>query len=368
MSINNNVPSVLMIGPSLSVKGGISSVEKLMINNNLDGVEYNFLSTTKDNNKLLKILDGIKSWFQFSILTLSRKHNLVHIHFASRGSVLRKIPLTIIAKKRHIPIILHAHGAEFKIFHDDECSPFKKKRIRNFLNRASCLIVLSQSWKKYYTSICDLPADKIYVMKNPVDVSNIKVFNNENDSNRIIMNSNGRIGHRKGSFDLLRSFKLLTPEIRSKSSFVATGDGEINKWNDYIIKNQLTDFAKTTGWISNDEFFNLRKKCSIFLLPSYDEGLPMALLESMAHGQVPIVSPVGGIPEVIENMKNGILVEPGDIKGLANAITLLVSDNDLRHELSIKARETALTLDINNYMLHIIDIYNSFLQNRHFSP
>ena len=178
MSIANHPPSVLMIGPSLSVKGGVSSVEKLMINNNLDRVEYELLATTKDNNKLLKFLDGVKSWFQFSILTLSRKPNLVHIHFASRGSVLRKIPLTIIAKKRHIPIILHAHGAEFKIFHDDECSPFKKKRIRNFLNRASGLIVLSESWKEYYSNICDLPLDKIYVMKNPVDVSNIKVFTN----------------------------------------------------------------------------------------------------------------------------------------------------------------------------------------------
>ena len=59
MAIANHPPSVLMIGPSLSVKGGVSSVEKLMINNNLDRVEYELLATTKDNNKLLKILDGV---------------------------------------------------------------------------------------------------------------------------------------------------------------------------------------------------------------------------------------------------------------------------------------------------------------------
>lgn len=368
MSDDNPLSSILMIGPSLSVKGGVSSLEKLMIANTPIGFEYNFLATTRDNNKLFKILEGIKSWIRFAMLTKFRKPHLVHIHFASRGSLFRKIPLSIIAKKCGIPVILHAHGAEFKIFHDEECSSFKKRKIRNFLNRGSALIVLSNSWKKYYSSICDLADDKIYVMNTPVDTSNIEVSDIEKNDENIIMNSNGRIGIRKGSFDLLKSLKLLSPEIKSKASFIATGDGEVSKWNKYVIENGLSDFAKTTGWISNEEFIELRKKSSIFILPSYDEGLPMAMIESMAFGQVPIVSPVGGIPEIIRDMENGILVKPGDISGLADAITLIISNDNLRREISIKARETALSLDIKNYMIQINEIYNKFLQNRHFSP
>lgn len=353
-----------MTGPSLSVKGGVSSVEKVIINNSNDKINYIFLPTTRDNSKLMKVFDGVKSWFKFSLISLRKKIDLLHIHFSSRGSTFRKIPLSILAKFRGIPIILHAHGSEFKIFHDEECSKFRKKRVKNFLNRASILIVLSESWKNYYKSICDLPDERIIVLRNSVDALNVTVNLERKDKNEVIMTSNGRIGYRKGSFDLLKSFQLLPLDLREKSSFIATGDGEVDIWNEQVKKYNLSTFAKTSGWLDDEEFIDLRKKCSIFLLPSYDEGLPMALLEAMAFGQVPIVSPVGGIPEVIIDMKNGLLVEPGDIQGLADAMSLLITDHSLRKELSFSARETALTLDIRNYMDSLIAIYMSVLQKR----
>ena len=363
MKDTEQIPLIIMAGPSLSVKGGISSVEKVIINNNNNKINYVFLPTTRDNNKLMKVFDGVKSWFKFSYMSLRKKIDLLHIHFSSRGSTFRKIPLSIMAKFRGIPIILHAHGSEFRIFHDEECSKFRKKRVRNFLNRASTLIVLSESWKNYYKTICDLPDEKIILMRNSVDVLNVKVNLEMKDKNEIMMTSNGRIGRRKGSFDLLKSFELLPLELREKSSFIATGDGEIELWNEYVNKYNLSTFAKTSGWLNDEEFIDLRKKCSIFLLPSYDEGLPMALLEAMAYGQVPIVTPVGGIPEVIVNMKNGLLVEPGDIQGLADAMSLLITDHSLRKELSLSARETVLTLDIRKYMDSLMAVYASVLQN-----
>lgn len=77
---------------------------------------------------------------------------------------------------------------------------------------------------------------------------------------------------------------------------------------------------------------------SVFVLPSYAEGLPLAILEAMAWQCAVVTTPVGNIPDVIESESNGILVAPGDVEGLAEALRRLVEDDDLRRRLSLNAR------------------------------
>ena len=72
----------------------------------------------------------------------------------------------------------------------------------------------------------------------------------------------------------------------------------------------------------------------VFVLPSYNEGMPLAILEAMSYG-VPIISTnVGGIPTLVENGVNGFIISPGDILHLENSLRLLISDVDLRQRMS----------------------------------
>ena len=101
------------------------------------------------------------------------------------------------------------------------------------------------------------------------------------------------------------------------------GDGEIDKVNQYIIHKNVSNNVKLLGWIDSRQKIDLLKKVSTVILPSYNEGLPMSVLEGMAAGKAIISTPVGAIPEVI-GCENGILCRPGDIPGLAMAIKTML--------------------------------------------
>ena len=100
------------------------------------------------------------------------------------------------------------------------------------------------------------------------------------------------------------------------------------------------------------------KECSFYILPSYNEGMPMSVLEGMAYKNIVISTNVGGIPKVIENNKNGILIEPGDKEKLEEELIRLLKNKDLRLKLSKGARKTVeLKFNIENIIKKIIKTY-----------
>jgi len=331
-------------------------LERLLINCQNEDFSISLLPTTADSGKFVKVAQGIFSWIRFLPRAFFRP-NLVHIHFASRGSTWRKIPLVFLSSIFGISIVLHSHGAEFKTFYEQESGPLRKKIIRSFLNRASRLIVLSDSWKEFYCEISSIPEESVLVLRNPVNFSELSNTKRKK-TDKVVITSNGRVGKRKGSYDIIDAISLLPEDIMGRSNFVATGDGEVEKLKNYASKKGVDSYARIEEWLPFDQFLEIRANASIFLLPSYDEGLPMAMIEAMAMGQVPIVSPVGGIPEVIRNGENGILVSPGDVIGISEAISRLVRDGEFRKRLSNEAIISAKELDITEYSKKLGRIYN----------
>ena len=97
---------------------------------------------------------------------------------------------------------------------------------------------------------------------------------------------------------------------------------------------------------SRDDVFALLPAFDVFVLSSRFEGLPIALLEAMASGVAPVVTRVGGIPEVVGDGVDGLLVEPGDPGGLAAALARVLGDDDLRHAIGARARARAGDFDL----------------------
>jgi glycosyltransferase involved in cell wall biosynthesis len=84
----------------------------------------------------------------------------------------------------------------------------------------------------------------------------------------------------------------------------------------------------------------------VFVLSSRYEGLPVSLLEAMASGVPPVATAVGGVPEVVTDGRDGLLVPAGQPAALATAIGRLLDDVDLRSRLGAAARERARDFDI----------------------
>ena len=100
----------------------------------------------------------------------------------------------------------------------------------------------------------------------------------------------------------------------------------------------ITERIEILGWVVGEAKLQQLARAEVFVLPSFHEGLPMAMLEAMAHGKAMVVTPVGGIPEAVQHEEQGLLVTPGQPQELADALLRLLRDADLRRALGQRAR------------------------------
>nr|RIY01666.1 glycosyltransferase family 1 protein [Deinococcus sp. RM] len=200
-----------------------------------------------------------------------------------------------------------------------------------------------------------MPPENVKVIYNPVGIPQI---DNKESSHMVKLIGLGRIGKRKGVYDLIDAVALIKEEVRKSIKIVWHGDGEIREANEYALSRGVEHHFDFKSWIGDTEKKNLLKSADIFVLPSYDEGLPMALLEAMSYSIPVITTNVGGIPEVISSGTEGILLTPGDIISLKVAIEDLAKNRDLRQSMGENGRRASEQLDITSYMLRIRNIYS----------
>lgn len=340
---------VLMIGPARSVKGGMTTVvDNYYLSELQNQVNLKYIETCNDKNFLLKGIKEIIGFFSFIINY--KKYEVVHIHMASRRSTFRKGLYVNLAKKANKKVIIHIHGAEYKLFYN-ECTEKKKQRIKQILNNADKIIVLSEEWKDYFGNL--VPEEKIEVLYNSVVMPN----DFDKDFSKFNMLFLGRIGERKGVYDLIDVLKIIKKETSNWTLNVG-GDGEVEKLKSIIKHENLDNNIKYVGWISGEDKEKLLRISNIYILPSYNEGMPMSVLEAMAYKNITISTNVGGIPKVIDNNNNGFLIDPGDKNELKEVLLKILTKRVELEKISNNARRTIESkFNSKRNLNKLIDIY-----------
>jgi len=147
----------------------------------------------------------------------------------------------------------------------------------------------------------------------------------------------GKICAKKGAWDLLEAAACVKKHIPNVRVMFA-GNGEMNELNTRAAALGIESAVDVRGWIEGRAKMQMMAECAVVVLPSYTEGLPMTVLEAMATGAPIVATKVGGIPDVVEDGVDGLLVEPGDIVGLAHALEQLLASSALRAKLSLAAK------------------------------
>lgn len=313
---------VLVISPSIKrSKGGVASVVRGMEESNcfLD-YDMHYFSSYIDGNFIIRLIYSIFAFVKF--LFIYRKYDLFHIHISSHGSTFRKIFYIRVLSSSKKHIISHIHGAQFIDFYNS-LSEKKKKYVRDNLNKSDYIIALSD-WRQHMFE------NKIG-LKNCVAINNgIMLVKNAHEKIRFLSNKKflflGRLCERKGIYDLIYAVKKIAnvcPDIK----FFLAGDGDIDSVKKIIKKENLNNFFVVLGRINKEEKEELFETCGCLVLPSYNEGLPMAILESMSHGLAIISTKVGAIPEVVKD--NGILFNCGNIDELCQCIRKIYESKEL---------------------------------------
>jgi len=146
----------------------------------------------------------------------------------------------------------------------------------------------------------------------------------------------GRLQNNKGLSELFRAARELMTEGLNFRIWVA-GDGyrrnEIRRLAQQLGIAERVDFL---GWVPIDKLKSIYRACDIFVLPSYTEGVPRTVLEAMSNGLPVVATRVGGIPEVVEHNRTGILVERRNAGQLKNAMRNLILDKPLRERMAMR--------------------------------
>ena len=242
--------------------------------------------------------------------------------------------MTKLCKKYNKKVIVHLHGSEFKEFYNGG-DVKRKRRIRELFSIADVSIVLGEDWKKFILKIA--PEANIVVINNAVAFPNIE--NKRTCENRTFLFL-GALIKRKGVADLLAAVNQMKKQGISKFRVLIAGSGEEEQQlKDYVKINGLQNHVFFRGWITKEQKPELLQKSDVLVLPSYNEGLPIAILEAMSYGLPIISTKVGSIAEAVKENENGFLIEPGDVDALTCAMTNLISDSALWKKESNRSRE-----------------------------
>jgi glycosyltransferase involved in cell wall biosynthesis len=322
-----------MIGTALTTQGGVSSVVKVLRDAGLlDRCGIKYIATHQDGGAYEKVVTAVSGWMSCMAWLVRRRVAALHVHMASRFSFFRKAMFVLPAFALRVPVIVHLHGAEFRTFYADESSSPVRRLIRVIFENAAFVIVLSEGWKVWVLSA--FPNARVVSIYNPVILPAHVPFEIREPATVLFL---GRVGARKGAFDLIEAVARLRVRYPAVTLIVG-GDGDLLGARQRAFELGIGAHVKLLGWVRGTEKQALLETAAVYALPSYAEGLPMSVLEAMAAGLPVVSTPVGGIPEAISDGIEGFLVQPGDIDMLVERLARLLGEAELRRRMGGAAR------------------------------
>lgn len=345
---------VLVVATSRITRGGITSVVKL----HEKGEQWNafsckWIQTHRDGSMATKLWYFFKSFTAYAILLPF--YDLVHIHLSEPPSAKRKKLFMGLARLFNKKILLHFHLSDEKFLYD----PNNFDLYRGLFTKADLVLVLSEQWRRWINDSLKLTEKdgvNMEVLYNPCsEVNRVE----DRRENRILYA--GTIMHRKRYADLIEGFALIANKYPDwKVAFA--GNGEIEKAKALVAKRNIEQQIEFLGWVKGEAKDAAFQRASIYCLASEGEGFPMAVLDAWSYGIPCVMTPVGGIPDIVDDGKQGLIFPVGDTQCLAEKLEQLILDHELRKTIVAETDKFVygtFSVDVVNRQLG--DIYTKLL-------
>ncbi len=309
------VRRALHLGNRIGSEGGIASVLAVLAQAVVPGWSLSFVATYDQRVSAR----GLRLLPRAAAVVLFARVAVVHVHLSERGSFLREGMLAALARSRGRRVVLTLHGAELADF-----ARARPRLVRWVLRQAHVVLALSQANAEQARQL--LPGAEVRVLPNPVVVpASAPAL----PAAPVVLFA-GEQGRRKGLDVLLEAW----PAVRSRVPAA-----------ELIVAGVAADVAvpalpglRDVGMRSRAQVHDLIMTSRVCVLPSRFEVLPMFLLEAMSLGRAVVVTPVGGVPELVGDA--GVIVPVGDAPELAEALAALLSDTPRNERLGVAAHET----------------------------
>ena len=320
-----------MVSTSRKTRGGITSVVKA----HESGEQWkqyhcSWIETHRDGNSIRKLWYLTTALLEY--ICLLPFYDIVHIHVATTVSAKRKLLFLYPAKWLGKKVILHFHPSNEKFLFE----PMNVRLYQKLFAKADLVLVLSEQWRRWVKLALNLD-NHIEVLYNPCPV-----VNRREDLRKKHILFAGTIIPRKGYETLIRSFA----KIASKNpdwKVVFAGNGEIEDAMKIVEDCGIENQVKFLGWVAGEDKERAFQEASIYCLASDGEGFPMGVLDAWAYGIPCVVTPVGGIPDILVDGENGLVFNVGNIELLAEKLDEIINNDTIRKKIAYASMELAAT-------------------------
>ncbi len=330
--------SVFIVAPGgVKEKGGIGRLIASMARYWIDsgtGPAFRIIDPYGPNRLAVMPFHFLRALGQILWFGLAGRIALLHVHMASKASILRKGLIVHLGRLLGIPVILHLHSPTFPEFIARLPGPVRWMILAT-MRRAQRVIVLGEVWRRIAQERYGLDPQRVSVLLNAVDGPDEAPPKDHGGPCRILFL--GRLEPLKGVETLLEALADARLSGLDWSACLA-GRGAVEGYRARAEALGLAGRVRFPGWQPEAEARRLLSEADVFVLPSRAEGLSMAMLEALAFGLAVIVTPVGAAPEVVQEGDSGLFVPPDDAGALAAALARTISEPDLRARLQRGAR------------------------------
>jgi len=321
----------------------------------------NVLTTFEEGPAWRRLATSAWAYGKLISMLATNRVGFVHLHVAQKTSFIRKSIFLFTARAFGCPTVLHIHGAQFDAYYAGSNS-ILRPYIEWTLNSSTYVIALSQYWNNWLQKHAG--HNRIVTIHNPVLAPDRPLRSEAPVETPPLILFLGRIGQRKGAYDLINAAGRLR-DLGVQCHVTLCGDGEIASASALLRKLNLEDMVTVRDWVGPDAKRDLFERATAFVLPSYHEGLPMAILEAMAAGLPVVSTTVGGIPEAITDGIEGLLVSPGDVERLALALRFVIENPAHASRMGASARDKVeTTFEASQAMKPLTSLYEELARLR----
>ena len=356
------IKKIIILGPLPPAIGGIATIIELLKNEFKADGTFHFINTIKLANKRTRFTRPLKLLIRIFLTAKSNKNGVALMFSSAHSSFWEKCMWCCILRFFGVKTVVYMVAGDFPQYYA-ALSKRTKSIIQQLVKNIDIIATQSPLWQTYYKSI--FPKSNIQIVNPGINTdffvpSKLKIINTP-----IKLLYTGWLIKDKGIYDLLNAIAILSEKkITYKLSIVGPDFGNQKNIKEYAIKLKIDTNIEFRGLLaSSKELLESYQNADIFVFPSHFEGFPYALMEAVACGLPCVGTRVGGVPDILNNGKNGILVTPKSPTEFAEGIRELIKDEWYRRDIGILARahvvsNYSISKSINDFkkVLNINDI------------
>lgn len=334
-------PRIMLVGPIAPPIGGVTQWTALVTQElQAQGVDYGIINTSPKRRRLdgQSKFERVTGGFRSLVTTVKRlvqdsrvrKPSTLHISTSGNISHIRDTAVALVGKTLRANIVLHLHHGRLpKILHNRS---FERSLMDLLVRLIDTLIVLDERSAEEASK--RWPHISARVIANPVACPAADVDGESSDQRTILYL--GWVVPNKGVEDLLEAWERLAPMFPEWSLNIVGGVAE--DYREELTTRFVSERWKIIGEVTHDQAMATLGDSDMLVLPSYSEGFPNVILEAMSMSKPVVATTVGGIPEML-SQGAGVLIEPGAVAQLQDALCMLMTDDEYRTAMGQKGYE-----------------------------